>query len=55
MATNLDKKIKSCCSVDDLFLDLFLLNLTIYEFMMIRKQYHNNVFYAGQRGNYLCT
>ena len=33
------------------FLNLF----SSYEFMMNWKQYHNNVFYAGQRGNYLCT
>ena len=34
LATNLDKKIKSCCSVDDRFISL---NLTIYEFMMIQQ------------------
>ena len=34
VATNLDKKIKSCCSVDDKFI---FLNLTIYEFMMIQQ------------------
>ena len=33
-ATNLDKKIKSCCSVDDRFI---FLNLTIYEFTMIQQ------------------
>ena len=32
VATNLDNKIKSCCSVDDR-----LLNLTTYEFMMIQQ------------------
>ena len=34
LATNLDKKIKSCCSVDDRYISL---NLTIYEFMMIQQ------------------
>ena len=34
VATNLDNKIKSCCSVDDRFI---FLNLTIYEFVMIQQ------------------
>ena len=34
MATNLENKIKSCCSVDDRFI---FLNLTINEFMMIQQ------------------
>ena len=58
-ATNLDNKIKSCCSVDGRFI---FWNLTIIASTLpcsfrwwSSKQYHNNVFYAGQRGNYLCT
>ena len=34
VATNLGKKIKSCCSADD---RLIFLNLTIYEFLMIQQ------------------
>ena len=34
MATNLDKKMTSCCSVDDRF---NFSNLTIYEVMMIQQ------------------
>ena len=46
-----------------LFSGLYIYFLNLYSLIYFhlvgswwfRKQYHNNVFYAGQRGNYLCT
>ena len=50
VAPNLDNKIKSCCSLDYIF--IFWISTFI---LCVYDDPANNVFYGGKRGNYLCT